>query len=373
MKKITKLMIGVTLILSIIIAICQISYAKEDPTTINLVATRFNTCKIVNEYKADPNKIHLKATDTDKSLTVEVEKNGNTESLVYSYNPENYILTAKYAGGDSTIQGYWREVTNIIIDCIGQLNNGYMEGALFDTLNSSGVSDYTLAENGFHITDNQDSSVYLAEININKAIAKVDTDMYIKVSDLEDQKEKIKGDGKAQKSVGNAIFYKSTVDGTDYIVIGEKGEFTYVANKSLNSALKVFFDSSAEVEYFYDNYSDIATEGNKRFQGFRVEVNPIMNEDEEEVLGTDGSYKFVRITIDRDAIKEALEGQSGSNVDSSENGSSSNSSSSSTSPKSDTLPKTGGEVNIALIVLYAIMGIAGVSIIILSANSKKAN
>lgn len=377
MKKLTKMMIGVTLILCMIFATCQITYAKDTPTTIGLVAGRFNSCTRVvnynNAHAEDSNKLYLNATNTESSLTVEVQENGITNLLEYHYNPSTYILTGEYPGGNDTIKGYWREVTNIIIDCIGQINNRFGEGYLYNTLSSSEMVDYKLSENGFHITDNPNSTVYLAEININKEITLPDLDKYIKEEHLSDQKEKIQGDESAEKKVGNAIFYKYTIDNLDYIIIGEKGGFSYVANNSLKSALNVFFDHGAEVNYFYDNYSDINAEGNKRFDGFKVEKNPIMNEKEEEKLGSDGSYQFIRVTIDRDAAKEAAQTQSRSG-NSSEGGADSNSglgSGSSTSPNSDTLPKTGGEINAPLLVLYGIMGAAGIGIIILTANSKK--
>ena len=400
MKK-TKIIVGIILILAIMISLYPKSYADLTPTLEN-VARIFLNCKSVNQYNQNSDTMNLYVT-TSKSdsereyadiLTVHVQENyASTANLVYRL--DGNILTGEFSGSTDTeettrVRAYWPIVTNILIDCIEQIH-GYAEGEMFDTLNSSQVANYRVAKEGLQIINNS-PNYYSVQIDISSLIPTIDDNSFIKIKDLEDVKENLSGDGIAKLKKGNVLFYKCTIDDKDVISIGEQNEFSYKINKSIYSILEVMLGSSEAVDYYKENYPTVGA--NKQFEGFKIEVNPVKNGTEGSVFGVDDTYKFVRITVDREAINTALENakkkeeeeqkkaeEEKGKEDDSESSSTKETEISSTkgsaattgnqSSSTGTLPKTGEDDNIVLIALYTILILAWGGIMVISAKTKK--
>ena len=125
---------------------------------------------------------------------------------------------------------------------------------------------------------------------------------YVKVSDLEDLRSFISGDGSAQQIKGNIMFYKSGYDENNTLLVAEKNQLTDNTYKSILSLIEVMFDSSKAADYFKTNYSSLSI-GNKEFKGFKVEVNPSKTEEEDMVPS---NSEFVRVTIDKELVKSAI-------------------------------------------------------------------
>ena len=130
-------------------------------------------------------------------------------------------------------------------------------------------------------------------------------------------------------------------------------------------------DSDEAVKYFTDNYPSVGS--NKLFDGFKIEVNPIKTNDESILFGN-SNYKFVRITIDREAIKTALEEKKGK--DGGENPTLGtpifeNPGTGGGGSEDGKLPNTGGYMNLILYGLYVIVFFGGIGLISLTSNSKK--
>ena len=312
MKK-SKVIVGIILILAIMISLYPRSYADLNPTLEN-VARIFLNCTSVNEYNQNNNTMNLYVTTaksvengTTDILTVHVYENYvETASLVYKL--EGSTLTGEFSGLDDRDEtarerAYWPVVTNILIDCIEQIH-GYAEGEMFDTLNSSQIANYRLGKEGLQIINNS-PNYYSVQIDISRSIPTIDENSFIKVKDLEDVKDNLSGDGIAKLKKGNVLFYKCTIDDKDVISIGEQGDFSYKINKSIYSILEVMLGNSEAVDYYKENYPTVKS--NKQFEGFKIEVNPVKNSTEGSVFGVDDTYKFVRITVDREAINTALE------------------------------------------------------------------
>ena len=355
-------------------------------------------CKTVNEYNQYNDTMNLYVTtsksDPEKDfadiLTVHVQENYvSTANL--EYRLDDNILTGEFSGSTDTaetakIRAYWPIVTNILIDCIEQFHGG-ADGEMFDTLSSSEIANYRVDKEGLQIINNS-PNYYSVQIDISKVVPTLDDNTIIKVKDLEDVKENLSGDGIAKLKKGNILFYKCTIDDKDIISIGEQGEFSYKINKSIYSILEVMLGSTEAVNYYKENYPTV--QSNKQFEGFKIEVNPVKNSTEGSVFGVDDTYKFVRITIDREAINTALKNASDNSekgnssvVSDSEksnneqsgtsNGGTTSTSASAATTNNGSLPKTGKDNNVVLVSLYAILILAWGGVMVISAKIKKKN
>lgn len=399
--KILRLIVAILLVLTIIFAIYPKSYADLNPTLEN-IASIFLNCKSVNEYNQNSDTMNLYVT-TSKSapelkfadiLTVHVqEKYASTANLVYKL--EENILTGEFSGSTDTaetakVRSYWPIVTNILIDCIEQIH-GYAEGEMFDTLNSSQIANYRVSKDGvpkegLQIINNS-PNYYSVQIDISKAVPTIDDNSFIKIKDLEDVKENLSGDGIAKLKKGNVLFYKCTIDDRDVISIGEQGAFSYKINKSIYSILEVMLGSSEAVDYYKEKYPTVGV--NKQFEGFKIEVNPVKNSTEGSVFGVDDTYKFVRLTVDREAIKTALgnatkkeqekeDEQTKAEIPENSNpavgigtGTGTGTATSVVNSNNEKLPKTGKNTSIFIFVLYSILISTWVAVMIIPFNKKK--
>lgn len=366
MKKITKLFIEVLLILSILLSVCNFVYADITPT-LEQIKNVFNACETVEKYNADLSTMNMLAAVEGSNLTITVTEGSTITNIVYTLSGN--VLTTEYTEGVSRKRDLLPIVTNIVVDCIEQFH-GYQDGQMFNTLNSGEVEKtYTLETQGLKI--NQTRNVYQAQIDISKVIPAIDVNLTITVADFDTQKDKMTGEGEVRVAKGNVRVYKTTVNGIDYITVGEKGNFSKPADAAIDSAMTVFFGSNAKFNYFKENFPNISA-GNVQCEGIKVEINPTLTPAEEFEYGRKLEYNIVRITVDKGAVDEALKTQTQKEKEeeNATGGDSSRGESGSVTEKGK-LPKTGGELNRGMIALYVIMSVAGVGIIIMAANSKK--
>lgn len=386
MNKLVKL-IGIVLIIVIILSGCSKIYAKDTPTIDDIVSL-FNVCKTIKKDNQEGLKNIVASKYVDSSdeehpktyLRIRVTDQWSVVNLDYAV--EGNILTAEYVGGETRIREYWIQMTEILVDCIEQFH-GYAEGEFFDTLHTTQIANYTLGNEGLVIETNSPSRYY-AQIDISKTIPTLDVNTYVKETDLTDLANNISGDGVAKYRKGNIVFYKYTVNDKDIITIGELTDFTYKIDKSILTVLKVMFGKAEPVEYFKTNYSSVDTD--KSFVGFTVEVNPIKSETEQHVFAEDQDYKFIRITVDRAAVADALnpkvtnenpveeEPEATTPVEPT-NPITTPSVGSPTTTGTDTtgkLPKTGKQINWNVMSLYGIFCIAVLGVILVSLSKKEA-
>ena len=267
--------------------------------TLDEIANAFNTSSSVEEY-AGYGTI-MKATSEENKLIISVEYSGQTDTCEYTL--DGSIVSGQFPQDDVFSIGL---ASIILIDEIAQLH-GYAEGEIMDTLNSEEVLNYTVDNEGLEMKQASDGTVDI-KIDIDKKIPLITIENeYIEVSDLESLKEYISGDGSAQRTKGDIVFHKTGYDNEATVFVGEEGELTENTYKSILSILQVMFDSEEVVNYFKENYSSISV-GNKEFSGFKIEVNPEKSNMEKVVLGTDDTYKFIRITIDKEVARVAAAG-----------------------------------------------------------------
>lgn len=360
MKKIINA-IKILLIFLVTLFICNKVYATS--ITLEQIVEKFNKSSIVNDYKnaggsinatKDVNSINIKVNASGKTEIVELLLEGNILSIEINKEEEAAFVKAYIASN--------------VIDVIGQLH-GYQEGELLQTINSDKATNYTLEKEGYEV-ENISSNKFKIKVDITKKIPLVDfSNTYIEVSDLEDLKQYISGDGSAEKSKGNIWFNKSGYDGEYTLLVAEKGILTENTYKSILSILEVMFDNNKVIEYFKNNYPNISS-GDKEFNGFIIKVNPKdKTEWEKSLIPSDSGYEFVRIVIDKSLVissaneTEKLEDEK-LNKDNSQ-----------TKVENkldlDILPRTGEEINEFLIVLYIIVGICSFGLIILLLIKRK--
>lgn len=294
MKKATK-----TILIVLIITLMLMGTTVHAVTpTLAQIADKFNNCSTVKEYASYGSV--WRATVNGNKLNISMTANGETTNIEYTLR--GTILETNLSG-DSVLAGAMATV--VLTDCIGQLH-GYAEGELLSTLGSEKINNYTIENEGFEIINMAENSGTI-KIDISKKIPLADmSDVYLEVSDLEDLKRYIAGDGFAEKSKGNVWFNKNGTNGENTVLVAEKNNLTDNTYKSILSILEVMFDTDKAPEYFRANYSGLSV-GNKEFTGFKVEVNPTKTEFEEDLIPSDSGYKFVRITINKNLAKPQID------------------------------------------------------------------
>lgn len=301
MKSLKKIFI---IILTLILILSFSNVNQAESITLEQICSTFNNSSIVKQY-ADSGSV-CTASSSGNNLTIAVATPTVTTDIVYTLNGS--ILSATLSG-ETMFTGLF--ISSYLADAVGQLH-GHPEGAVASALNLDQAQNYTLENEGFQ-AKMIDGTTYEVAMDINKKFPLEDvTNVYLEVADLENMSTFISGDGSAQKSKGNVILHKSGYGNEAIVFIGEKNGLTENTYKSILSVLHVMFGSDQAPSYFQTNYSSLS-EGNKDFNGFKVEVNPTKSDMENAVLGSDNTYQFVRLTIDKNAVSSAINGTNNGN------------------------------------------------------------
>lgn len=346
----------ICLILVVLIIILSINIKSYAVTpTLEQIANAFNNCKTVKEMANSGSGDSFLASSNGKTLTITSVMSNVTTEVQYSL--DGNILSTTLA--QDNIVGAM--ACAYLIDSIGQLQ-GYEDGELLTTLNSEEIMNYTIDNQGFEIKQLDDGKVS-TKVDITKKIPLIDTsNVYIEVSDLQDLKNSISGDGSAEKSKGNIWFDKSGYDGENILLIAEKDNLTENTYKSILSIVEVMFDSSKASNYFKTNYSGMSV-GNKEFTGFKIEINPTKTEWEEKLIPADSGCEFVRITIDKSEASKAFT-NSASTIETTN--------SENKVANISVMPRTGEIQSPFLIVLYVLITVTIIGIFTLIVTRKKA-
>lgn len=296
----SKLFKKIIVLIAIMLLVIGVKVYAATPTLAD-IANKFNNSSIVETYASAGGSV-VATSDAD-SLNIKTDVGGQVEDIEFLL--EGNILYIEIDQADEAAIGK-AYMAQHVTDIIGQLH-GYAEGEVLTTINSDEVTNYTVANEGFELENISETKVKIKN-DITKKIPLIDvSDKYIEVSDLEELKEFIAGDGTAEKSKGNVWFNKSGNNGENTLLVAEKNELTENSYNSILSIIEVMFDSSKAVDYFKTNYPGISNE-DKEFTGFKIEINPIKTEFEEELIPSDSGYKFARITINKSLVNSVIEG-----------------------------------------------------------------
>ena len=358
MKKVINIIM--VLIVFAILFKCNNVYATS--ITLEQIVEKFNKSSIVDTYKNSGGSIS--ATNDVDSINITATLNGTTEDAELLLQ-ENVLSIEIDQQEDSAVFKVY--VTVKVIDIIGELH-GYQEGELAQTVNSDEAKSYTLEKEGFE-EEKISETKFKIKVDITKKIPLADfSNTYIEVSDLQDIKEYISGDGSAETSEGNVWFNKSGYDGEYTLLVAEKGKLTENTYKSILSILEVMFDNEKVIQYFKNEYPSIST-GDKEFEGFSIKVNPKEKTQWEETLNP--SYmdcEFVRIVIDKSLVISSV-----TEIKKVEDGiyNKDNTQIQVENKIIDTLPRTGKEINGFSVVLYIIVGTCSIILITLLLTKRK--
>lgn len=293
-----KRIIGFLTVVTMLFLLCSCNNTTSPKITLNMIAEKVNSCDTVLQNKEKGTAINAKA-ESDKIIVSIASEGFDTKEVIFYLNGN--VLSADISMIDSL-------PAMIIVDCVGQLH-GYSDGETFSTLNSDEFKNYTLDKEGVEMTD-IDDKLSTIKIDITKKIPLVDmSEEFIEVSDLQSKKQFLFDGGTFQWGKGNVMFFcrdeqeAPWEDSTSFtkLSVGETKELTISSYKSLLSILEVMFDNKGVADYFKSQYPGFS-EGNKEFEGFEIEINPVSDEWEETTLGNKYT-EFVRVTIDKEQVK----------------------------------------------------------------------
>lgn len=255
--------------------------------TLLQVADSFNSCDTVAQYKNYNMNWNAKAEENKLVVTV----NGDSGEVAdVKYILEGNILKGSF-NEEESLNGLM--VTVVLTDAIGKLH-GYQDGELFETLNSETISNYTVENEGFSVTELEDKG-YEVKIDISKKLPLADmSEVFVKESDLEGFQKDIlqSNDGGSFSGSKGPLRYSVSKYGETIIYIGERDGITERAYNSVVSILDVMDNSKESSEYFKQNYPNIS-EGDKSFGDYEVSLNA----SGEDVPDFGENYPVMKVTI----------------------------------------------------------------------------
>lgn len=261
-----------------------------------------NLNEIADAFNNNPGILEMNKVSDEYNVSSNVEGNilkvtsKTQEEYVFEYVLNDNILSIDYGENEDKVFGA-AIISMYVIDSVQHLQ-GYDYGEILPTITTLDPKEYTLINEGIEATETG------VKLDIRKKIPLKDLkNIYFTIESLEDMKKYISGDGFVQNKLGNMFYHKSGYDGKNTLIVAEKDELTSNTYNSIISLITVMFEEEKVVTYFKNNYSSL-NKDKVSFDGFVVEYEPVKTEDEEFMIG-DSNYKFVRLTIDKEAAKNA--------------------------------------------------------------------
>ena len=302
MKKVYGLLLTLLLLGSIN------TYAQTP--TLQQIAESFNNSTEIEKYK-EPSVTYNATVDENQIV---ISSSVGTAIAAYGFPVNGTIMSADIRSGSNVSNDDIEKaiIWYLLVDSVGKLH-GYEYGDLLKLFNSDDIEKYTLENQGYEMKKISEEK-YECKLDISKKIPLMDySNTYFEVSDLEEKKELIYGDGSFEDSKGNVWFNKSGYDGINTLLVAEKDSLTDNTYKSILSIITVMFDSTDAANYFKKNYPKI-TSGTKEFDGIKIEVNPAKDERESNLIPDSSNYKFLRIKINKKEFLNGMKSSKGSTV-----------------------------------------------------------
>lgn len=274
------------------------SFVNARTPTLDDIAKTYNNMQMIKDYASA--NAYWSANVQDNKLIITTSVDGNNTST--TFNLEGNILSIS-ASGEQVFT--YSIVSNSVVDAV-QIIQGYKEGEIYSSLNSKLIFNYSLDKEGIEIKSSD--TEYSLKLDISKKIPLIDlSDEYFMKDDLAEFKTYLTGSGSCEGTKGNVYYNKSDdAYGNVTLLVGEKNKLTQVSYKSIVSLVEVIFDDVESSSYFVKNYPYL--DGNKEFDGFKVEIEPAKSDWEKLVFDKVPGYKMVRITINKEDAKKAFTG-----------------------------------------------------------------
>ena len=231
---------------------------------------------------------NLEIKTTEDTLKINITNDTESDSLVG--NLSNNILTFTIPKKDKNILLKGKLLYSVA-DSIGQLN-GNDKGYVSSILGSLDYSKMNIRRNGIEIYSDKENNIYKFKVNKKFELGSI-ADVYFNTDDFVIFKDKLVGDGYAQSSKGNLIFYKIEDNGKKMIYFGEPNELTTRTYNSLLSILEVMYDKDT-ADLFSKAFKKITT---GTFNNFNMIANYEVTEDEVIYNKLLDNYKILKLEI----------------------------------------------------------------------------
>lgn len=256
--------------------------------------SNFKLKKLVKYIKKDENYLsvgkyyNLDVKTTDDTITINISNDEINDTLVGTL--DNNILTYTIPKGDNNILLKGKLLYSVA-DAIGQVN-GNDAGYISSILGSLDYSKMNIKRNGIEIYSDKENNIYKFKVNKKFELGSI-ADVYFNTDDFMAFKDKLVGDGYAQSSKGNLIFYKIEDNGKKIIYFGEPNELTTRTYNSLLSMLEVMYDKDT-ADLFSKAFKKITT---GTFNNFNMTANYEVTEDEVIYNKLLDNYKILKLEI----------------------------------------------------------------------------
>lgn len=256
--------------------------------------SNFKLKKLVKYIKKDENYLsvgkyyNLDVKTTDDTITINISNDEINDTLVGTL--DNNILTYTIPKGDNNILLKGKLLYSVA-DAIGQVN-GNDAGYISSILGSLDYSKMNIKRNGIEIYSDKENNIYKFKVNKKFELGSI-ADVYFNTDDFVAFKDKLVGDGYAQSSKGNLIFYKIEDNGKKIIYFGEPNELTTRTYNSLLSMLEVMYDKDT-ADLFSKAFKKITT---GIFNNFNMTANYEVTEDEVIYNKLLDNYKILKLEI----------------------------------------------------------------------------
>lgn len=218
---------------------------------------------------------------------IEISYINNTENKSYEYTYTNNNLNTSFSNNDETA----KEVLKIVLSSNAQ-NLGKSYSDIILKFSDLDLESYNITEGlNYEVTDKTNVIINtLVSLTIKDPEYFTNTDLTPGISSILN--------GEYTTSKGNL---KLNINGATnpIITISEETEITNNSYKSIISVLNIMFEDKEIISYFEENYSFV-TLGNKTFNGFKIEINPTLNNNEKTIFTSE--EKIIRITINNNQL-----------------------------------------------------------------------
>lgn len=254
----------------------------------------FKLSKLVKYIEQEDNYLsvskyyNLDIKTTKDSITINISNDQITSSLTGTLS--NNILTYEISKDDSNILLKGKLLYSIA-DSIGQIN-GNDKGYVSSILGSLDYSKINIKNNGIEIYSEGNKNIYKFKVDRKFELGSA-ADVYLTVDDFAQYKEKLLGDGYAQTSKGNLIFYKINENGKNILYFGEPENLTTRTYNSVLSLIEVMYDSNTS-NLFSKAYKNLET---GTFNNLSFIVNYEPTEDEVIYSKLLSNYKIFKLEI----------------------------------------------------------------------------
>lgn len=254
----------------------------------------FKLSKLVKYIKQEDNYLqvskyyNLDIKTTKDSITININNDQITDSLTGTLS--NNILTYEISKDDSNILLKGKLLYSIA-DSIGQIN-GNDKGYVSSILGSLDYSKINIKNNGIEIYTDGDKNIYKFKVDKKFELGSA-ADVYLTVDDFAQYREKLLGNGYAQTSKGNLIFYKINENGKNILYFGEPENLTTRTYNSVLSLIEVMYDSNTS-NLFSKAYKNLET---GTFNNLSFIVNYEPTEDEVIYSKLLSNYKIFKLEI----------------------------------------------------------------------------